>query len=210
MKTRFHIEISQLALEKYFSQNVIEKIIKANTRQDRIKFQFGHDYIHFDSSAFSEGFDYISQQTELIYESLLKGDFELAWCSLGRILHSWQDFYAHSNYVRIWLQKTPNPEPKKINYKDQEIIGSPNLRSGKNYGLFEFLALTPVISILVKPLMPSDSHAKMNLDSPNSSPAFDYAYYAAKSRTEDVIEQIINEINHLNLSEEMLNTFLGK
>jgi hypothetical protein len=210
MKTKFHIEISQMALEKYFSKNIIEKIIKANTNQDRIKFQFGHDYIHFDSSAFSEGFDYISQQTKLLYESLSKSDFDMAWRSLGRILHSWQDFYAHSNYVRIWLQKTPNPEPKNIDFKDQEIIGSPSLQSGKNYGLFEFLALLPMISILIKPLMPSDSHAKMNLDSPNSGPAFECAYFAAKSRTEYVIEQIINETKHLNLSEDKLNDFLGK
>lgn len=210
MKTKFHIELSQVVLEKYFSQKIIDKIIKANTNQDRIQNQFGHDYIHFDGNAFSEGFDYISQQTELIYKSIAEGEFELAWDSLGRILHSWQDFYAHSNYVYIWLQKTQSPEPEKIDYKEQEIINSPSLRSGKNYGIFEFLSLIPLISLLVKPLMPTDSHAKMNLDSPKSGQAFFYAYYAAKLRTEDVTEQIIHQINHLNLSEEELNTFLGK
>lgn len=210
MKTRFHIELSQVVLEKYFAQNVTDKIIKANTSQDRVQYQFGHDYIHFDGSAFIEGFDYISLQTELIFKSIEKENFELAWCSIGQILHSWQDFYAHSNYVHLWLQKTQDPEPEKIDYKDQEIISSPSLQSGKNYGIFEFLALIPLISLLVKPLMPADSHAKMNLDSLNSGPAFEYAYYAAKFRTEDVIKQIIHQINCLNLGVDKLNAFLGK
>lgn len=210
MKTRFHIEITQTVLERHFTQSPLKKIIRANIRQDRIKFQIGHDYIHFDGNAFVEGFEYISQQTKTLYKSVQKGNFEQAWISLGRILHSWQDFYAHSNYVQLWLQKTEDPDPKNVDYEDQEIIDSPYLQSGKNYGIFEFLALVPGISFLIKPLMPADSHAKMNLDSPKSGQAFEYAYFAAKLRTEDVIGQVLNLINGLNMSKDNKNSFLGK
>ena len=210
MKTKFHIEITRDVLNQYFNQDVPKNIIRSNILQDRLKNQFGHDYIHFDSNAFIEGFEYISQQEKSLYQSLSAGDLEQAWKSLGRILHSWQDFYSHSNYVHIWLKKTENPDPQKINHADPEIMRSPVLQSGKNYGIIEFIALIPGVSLFVKPFMPPDSHAKMNLDSPKSGSAFKYAYSAAKKRTDDVIGQVLHHINGMETGEEKLRTFLGK
>jgi len=210
MKTKFHIEITEKVLKPYFSDEILRKIMTSNIKQDRLKFQIGHDYIHFDGSAFSEGFEYISQQTRILYKSLEKGNIKQAWTSLGRILHSWQDFYSHSNYVYIWLQKSDKSNPCNIDHKDLEIFKSPNLKSGKNYGILEFLAMIPGLSRLIKPLMPSDSHAKMNLDSPKSGSAFDYAYHAAKLRSKDVIEQIFDYINQQNFNRETVNAFMGK
>ncbi len=210
MKTKYHIEITQEVLKKHFSQDAIEKIIKENIKQDRINFQFGHDFIHFDGSAFTEGFEYISKQMSICYTSIMDGSIESAWTSLGRILHSWQDFYSHSNYVDLWMKKNGYLEPSRIDPDDQDIINSPALRSGKNYGMIEFLAMIPFISRVIKPLMPADSHAIMNLDSPESGPAFKYTYWAAKLRTEEVIEGILANLYHQDLSREKLNAFLGK
>lgn len=210
MKTKFHIEITQNVLKKYFSQDAIKKIIRANIRQDRINYQFSHDFIHFDGSAFAEGFEYISGQMDSVYTAIVDGKVERAWASLGRILHSWQDFYSHSNYVDLWMKKTGFNEPNKVNPNDQDLINSPTLRSGKNYGITEFLAMIPILSILIKPLMPADSHAVMNLDSPKSGPLFKYAYCAAKLRTEVVIEEILDHLDRQHISREVLNSFLGK
>ena len=210
MKTKFHIQITKNVLREYFSEDTVKKIVLANIKQDRPKFQFGHDYIHFDSNAFPEGFEYISQQIRLLETSISDDEMEQAWHSLGRILHSWQDFYSHSNYVELWIQKTENPKPEEIDWDDQEIINSSNLQSGKNYGIIEFIALLPGISSLVKPFMPADSHAKMNLDGPNSGPAFGYAYIAAKMKTKEVVEQIIDRLMRQNIAAEKIRIFLGK
>jgi hypothetical protein len=210
MKTRFHIEITRNALEKYFSPNALQRIIRANILQDRIKYQFGHDYIHFDSSAFIEGFDYIFEQLTKVYESVKNNEYQPAWKSLGRILHSWQDFYSHSNYVYLWLDKTSDPKPQHIDYDDQKIFTSPVLQSGKNYGIIEFIALVPGISILVKPFMPADSHAVMNLDCLKSGQAFQFAYHAAKKRTENVVKDIIAHLENKKVDNEKIKAFLGK
>jgi len=210
MKTKYHIEITRSVLDKHFETNALEKIIQSNIKQDRLKYQIGHDYIHFDGSAFEAGFNYISQNMAMLFESIDKGEFENAWIALGRILHSWQDFYSHSNYVDLWLEKVKDPGALIIDPDDSDILNSPKMQSGKNYGIFELLALIPGISFLIKPLMPANSHAKMNLDSPKSGKRFNYAYTAAKKRTEIVIEQILKQIEHHYGRANNVKAFLDK
>jgi hypothetical protein len=210
MKSKFHREITTSVLGCHFSDAALNAIIKANIKQDRIKYQFGHDYIHFDGSAFSEGFEYShSQETEL-YNAIDIKDYKNAWVCLGRILHSWQDFYSHSNYVRLWLEKTLDGKPEMIDHDDQAIFRSPKLKSGKNYGLIEFIALLPGLSKVLTPLMPSDSHAKMNLDSPKSGSYFEFAYAAAEKRTAQVLDQIFNFMKDKKFEQDRINAFLGK
>ncbi|KUK46008.1 MAG: hypothetical protein XD73_1117 [Anaerolinea thermophila] len=210
MKTKYHVEITQNVLQEYFSQENLKKIIKANIQQDRVKNQFGHDYIHFDGSAFSEGFTYIEDQKAILLKSVEDSDFQTAWAALGRILHSWQDFYSHSNYVQLWHQTTENPSPEEIDHNDPEIFNSPKLISGKNYGIIEFFAMVPGLSRLIKPLMPADSHAKMNLDSPKSGPYFEFAFIAAQKRTKQEINVILHQLFTLDIKREAIHVYLGK
>jgi len=210
MKTKYHIEITQSVLKNYFSQEILEKIIRANIQQDRVKNQFGHDYIHFDGSAFSEGFSYIEEHEAILFRSIEDSDFETAWAALGRILHSWQDFYSHSNYVQLWRQGEGCLDAENIDHNDMEIFNSPELQSGKNYGLIEFFAMLPGLSIIIKPLMPGDSHAKMNLDSPKSGPFFNYAFAAAKKRTKHVVDALLEEMRYKSIKTELIKAFMGK
>jgi len=210
MKTKYHVEITQNVLQEYFSQENLKKIIKANIQQDRVKNQFGHDYIHFDGSAFSEGFSYVEDQKAILLKSVEDSDFQTAWAALGRILHSWQDFYSHSNYVQLWHQTTENPSPEEIDHNDPEIFNSPKLISGKNYGIIEFFAMVPGLSRLIKPLMPADSHAKMNLDSPKSGPYFEFAFIAAQKRTKQEINVILHQLFTLDIKREAIHVYLGK
>lgn len=207
MKTKYHIEITRNALQPYFSPEALGGIIKTNVLQDRIKYQFGHDYIHFDGNAFAKGFAYIASQERIIFDQIKSRDYLTARKALGRITHSWQDFYSHSNYVKLWLTKAAGGTPEEINFNDKEIITSANLKSGKNYGLCEFFALIPGISKLITPLMPDDSHAKMNLDSPASGLHFTYAYWAAYKRTCHVHEQIIIQLNKNDITIDQINAF---
>jgi hypothetical protein len=210
MKSKYHIEISNQVLDRFFSKEAIKQIIIANIKQDRPSYQFDHDYIHFDSSAFNAGFAYLAEQENILYQAIENESYPLAWTAIGRILHSWQDFYSHSNYVSLWLRDKDQPKPDEIDHDDQTILYSPYLKSGKNYGLVEFIALIPGISKLITPFMPADSHAKMNLDSPKSGTKFDYAFSAAKKRSANVVEKIINHIGDENFGQERIKAFLGK
>ena len=210
MKTKYHIEITHNALHKHFSSKALRTIIKANIHQDRIKYQFNHEYIHFDSNAFKKGFEYIALNEKIILDNVKLREYAIARKALGRVTHSWQDFYSHSNFVNLWLEKATSSSPEDINFDDYEILSSPNLQSGKNYGIIEFFALIPGISKIVIPLMPEDSHAKMNLDSPASGPNFPFAYWAAFMRTLEFYERILFKLDEHDIASDQIRAFHDK
>jgi len=210
MQTKYHIEITRRALEDHFSDKALKQIISANIRQDRIAYMLGHDHIHFDGSAFEEGFQYISSQEDLILKHIKLADFDHAREAFGRIIHSWQDFYSHSNYISLWLSKHQNSPPEAIDINDPMILNHPKFESGKNYGVIEFIAMIPGISRLIKPLMPPDSHAEMNLDAPSSGTDFAYAYWAALKQTCAVYDDIIQQLIGRNFNQNTINQFKDK
>ena len=63
------------------------------------------------------------------------------------------------------------------------MIGSPDLRSGKLYYPLELLSFIKIFRPLVLPLLPRDSHAWMNIDSPEQGFKFDYVMQASIKRT---------------------------
>lgn len=207
MQTKYHIEITRKALEGFFSEKALVTIINANIRQDRFVYQIGHDDIHFDGSAFDPGFEYLANQAQMVIGHLKQAELEPAWEAFGRHLHSWQDFYSHSNYVKLWQRDHQGDSPEEIGINDQKILNHPELKSGKNYGLVEFIALLPILSRIVKPLMPSDSHAKMNLDSPDSGKDFKFAYWAAMKQTEAAYVNIVQSLSEIDGSQNMIIRF---
>lgn len=199
MKTEYHIEITHLALEKYFSSSALNVIVAGNLKQDKLRNQIGHDYIHFDGSAFEPGFNYIAEQEQLILQYLQSADALPAWNAFGKIIHSWQDFFSHSNYVQLWSQKHPHRAPQDIEINDTEILQHPELASGKNYGPIELIATLPGLNVLLMPLMPRDSHAHMNLDAPSAGPFFEFTYWAAMMATENAYtktSELIKQVDH--------------
>src|SRR4026208_738308 len=103
MLTKYHIEILSDALADCFSSRALSAISKANVNQDSLSGQFGHDEFHFDNNAFEKSYAYIEKQRALTVSSLQKADADSAWAAFGRFLHTAQDFYAHSNYVTLWI-----------------------------------------------------------------------------------------------------------
>lgn len=209
MKSRYHLEITQKALDPYFAQDALQIILKANIGQDKIKYQFGHPYFHFDSNSFNAGFAYIETQEQQIIEGITQGNYRHAREALGRITHTWQDFYSHSNYIKLWINDHPNANPEDIDPEDPVYINHPDLISGNVYAL-DFLALVPGLSKLIKPLMPDDSHAKMNLDSPTSGPLFAFNYQTALKRTRLVYERVIALCTESQISNRQMAQFQGK
>ena len=105
MLTQYHIEIMLASLGGRFSPRALSAIIQANLHQDRIAGQVGHDEFHFDNNAFEKSYAYMEEQRALTLSSLQKGDAPSAWAAFGRMTHTAQDFYAHSNYVTLWVAR---------------------------------------------------------------------------------------------------------
>ncbi len=218
MLTQYHIEIMLNSLGDRFSPRAVSAIINANIYQDRIAGQFGHDEYHFDNNAFEKSYTYIEEQRALTVSSLNNNDARSAWSAFGRMTHTLQDFYAHSNYVTLWISRFDYgprsgaerdgqtlPAPPEIDPLDLSLIHSPDLRSGKVYYPLELLYFVKKVRPYVLPLLPRDSHAWMNLDSPAQGFKFDYAMQAARKRT-----TIEYEKTTLDFSEATCRLFLDK
>ena len=196
-----------LSLGEKFSSHALEKIIKANVNQDRLRGQIGHAEYHFDNNAFEKSYVYIEEQRALTVSSLMANDVSSAWSAFGRLTHTAQDFYAHSNYIDLWLSCQPDgaiPTPSEVNPLDPDLINTRALRSGKVY-LLELLSLTRLLKPLVMPLLPRDAHAWMNLDFPEQGSNFKYAFQAALKRTKIEFERTTQ-----NLPEDLFALFVDK
>lgn len=193
MLQSYHRQICQQALESFFGPRALEAIIAANLGQDALRNQFGHPEYHFDDNAFQAGNDYIASQRRIVLDTLQSGaDAALAWQAFGRLTHTAQDFYAHSNYIRLWANSYPAgelPEPAQVGALVPEILRHPQLQSGKVY-LWDWLAFIPGLYSLACRLLPEDSHTHMNLDHPGRGPLFPYALAAAVKRTRSEYEQL--------------------
>jgi len=208
MLPKIHAEITSLALKEHVSAAALEKIIGANIHQDRIAGQIGHDEFHFDNNAFEKSYAYIEQQHALVISSLQTSDASSAWSAFGRLTHTAQDFYAHSNYIDLWVSCQPDgalPTPAEVDPMAEDLIYSRALRSGKLYYPLEVFAFAKFLKPLVMPLIPRDSHAWMNLDSPAQGSNFVFAFHAALKRTRIEFEKTV-----MGLSKDILGIFLNK
>jgi hypothetical protein len=199
-----HEEMTREALISRVSPRALEVIISANRKQDALSGQFGHDEFHFDNSAINEGHRYINEQRGFVIASLLSPGVLTAWITFGRLIHTAQDFYSHTNYIPMWLDQYPGtpPTPPEVDPVQKDLIESPKLHSGKIYLPMDALYFVPFFRKLSLTLLPHDSHGKMNLDSPKQGPRFAYARAAAVKRTRYEFE-ILEKI----LTPEMLTKF---
>jgi hypothetical protein len=192
MLTQYHIEIMFSALKERFSARALAEVINANIYQDRIAGQFGHDEFHFDNNAFQKSYAYIEEQRALTQATLKRREVHAARAAFGRMTHTLQDFYAHSNYITLWLDRfaghTPPPS-SEVDPLDPDLIQHPDLRSGRTYYPFEFLYFLRGTRQFSLRILPHDSHAWMNLDSPAQGFKFEYAMQAAIKRTVSEFEK---------------------
>lgn len=208
MFPKIHAEILKQALSDFFSAAALEKIIQANVYQDRIAGQIGHDEYHFDNNAFEKSYAYIEEQRALVISSLQARDILSAWSAFGRLTHTAQDFYAHSNYIDLWVAIQPDgavPTTSEVDPVDEDLLYSRALRSGKLYYPLEVFGFIKLLNPIIKPLLPRDSHTWMNLDSPEQGPHFAFAYQAAVKRTKWEFEKISARV-----TDEQFTAFVNK
>lgn len=196
MQSRYHVQIIKDVTSSGFSQRAVRAVVKGNLGQDSLKGQIGHPEYHFDDSAFEKGWTYVGEQRKFLMQSLREAkNPELAWAAFGRLSHALQDFYAHSNYVSLWLKKVGgNKDPESIDPIDKTILTHPDLLSGKSYIPWDVFTFIPFIGKYFSLLMPDVSHARMNLDSPERGPLFHFAYAAALKRTQVELKDITSRL----------------
>ncbi|HEY6074226.1 MAG TPA: hypothetical protein VIV15_12770 [Anaerolineales bacterium] len=179
-----HVQLLQQALTGKVSPRALGDIISANLHQDSLRYQFGHDEFHFDNNAFAAGRAYIESQRLLIQPALQAGEAAQARAAFGRLSHTAQDFYAHTNYVDLWLNAhSAGSASSAIDPLDSEILNDPRLHSGRLYYPQEALYFIPFLRKFSLSILPPDSHAHMNLDSAGQGRGFEYAFHAALKRT---------------------------
>ena len=208
MLTEYHIEIIVEALSDSIGPRPLGMMATANIKQDQFFTGFfGHDEFHCDNNSFAKTDAYIEKQRALVVSALQNNDPVSAWRAIGRLSHSFQHFYAHSNYITLWLNrfdgKTP-PPPSEIDPVSPDLLHSPHLRSGKTYNPLELLYFIKGLRAHVLPLIPRDSHAWMNLDSPEQGFKFEYAMQAAIKRTRIEYEKTMS-----GLPKELRSLFMG-
>lgn len=204
MDKKYHSKITQSVLTPKFSRQAVETIVSSNLRQDRLGSLIFHPEYHFDNSLFEEGYAYIEQQRELILSSLKNENQVGAWQAFGRISHALQDFYSHSNYVRMWVDQHNNGQPRVdlkdllppegIDPTDEKILNGHELISGHVYIPWEAFYHIPLVGNTFRYLLPRNSHAWMNLDGPHAEPFFIYAYLAGSKRTRIELERLENTL----------------
>jgi len=184
MLIHIHKEMTSEALQDHFSSRALEIIIAANLKQDSLRGQIGHDEYHYDN-AIDKGDRYIIEQRGLVIASLLSPGILEAWIAFGRLLHTAQDFYSHTNYVTMWLDaQNGSHSPPEIDPVRKDLLRSPNLYSGKIYLPMDFIYFVPGLRSFALMLLPHNSHGHMNLDSPAQGPKFAHARAAAVKRSQ--------------------------
>ncbi len=204
-----HKEMILAALGDQFSARALERISAANVYQDRMRGQIGHAEYHFDDNAFEQSYAYIEEQRALTISALMANDVFSAWSAFGRLTHTAQDFYSHSNYIDLWLSRYPKgegafPPPPEIDPVDPDLLYTRALHSGKIY-LLDYLTFIHPLRPLILPWLPGNSHGKMNLDYPERGPKFQYAFQAAVKRTRIEFEKTTKD-----LPEDLFGLFVDK
>jgi hypothetical protein len=101
----YHAEITSKAASGVLSNEQITFVVRANMSQDIRQFE---SYVHFDNCAFLEGANHIRDEWKKIDAENDRLSQE-ALVAFGRLLHTAQDFYSHSNWIELHLEREPIP-----------------------------------------------------------------------------------------------------
>lgn len=96
-----HGMITVAALKNKLKPNCIDLVVLANRAQDSGSAEETPRY-HFDDNLICEGAIQIDSWKEELKRA--KGDSKLQMATLGKIFHSIQDFYSHSNYLEKQIE----------------------------------------------------------------------------------------------------------
>jgi hypothetical protein len=184
----YHVQLLTESVGSHFSQRALEQVIAANLGQDALPFLLGgYPEYHFDNNQIARSLAYVEAEHALIGTLAASEDAAAQRAAFGRLTHTVHDFYAHSNYVDLWLETNgglANTSPEQIDALVPQLLGHPRLMTGTFHLWFDTFYYLPGLRPFLRRLyVRPGSHEAMNLDSPQQGPKFDYAMVAARQRT---------------------------
>ena len=212
MDSQYHIQLLTEAVGQHFSPPAMQQIIAANLGQDELRYQLGaYPHFHFDNNQIARGLAYVDEEHARIGALVASGRTAEQRAAFGRLTHAVHDFYAHSNYVDLWLEYNgglAKSHVDQINGLDPTLLNDPKLYTGSFLLWFDTLYYVPGIRTLLRRLyLRPHSHEAMNLDSPKQGPRFAYAMVAAHQRTVYEFERAANTLRAAG-GEAALHRFL--
>lgn len=209
MEAQYHRQMIHQALAPHFAPADLETIIQANLGQDSLRGLLNPLY-HFDNSLFAPCEAYVAQQRQTaVIACTQQQNRPAALQAFGRLLHGRQDFYAHSNWVSLWVAAQGGPancHPADIPIcPDSTAV--PGLISGRAAIPLYLLYRIPLFGRLLRRLyFPPDTHDAMNLDDPGRGPLFPFALAAATKHTQAELDLLLAEL-HAAGGETAVNFF---
>jgi hypothetical protein len=100
----YHHEITERACPPTISKDNLNKILAANAAIDLDQF---HSEVHFDNCTFDLGVERIDNLWQLIQNEDI--DMPQRYATFGTMIHTVQDFYAHSNWIELNEGEDPVP-----------------------------------------------------------------------------------------------------
>jgi hypothetical protein len=189
MLSRYHVEMTTQAIGAFFTPASLREITRANVGQDSLPSMFGVDaHRHVCDCTVSDSFDYINEEHAFIAElAQTPGHESIQRAALGRLLHTVQDFYAHTNYITLWLAEKGSAErvdATGMDGLDPHILTHPSLQIAQWLTWREPFYYVPGVGHLLRWFwLPAQSHEAINLDSPSRGSHFHLATAVACQRT---------------------------
>ena len=81
----------------------IDEITDSNKDTDTNGATKSRAAMHFDAEAFASGQDQLIRNRKLAEKAILDGNYAMARRFVGKLLHTLQDFYSHSNWVEMGM-----------------------------------------------------------------------------------------------------------
>jgi hypothetical protein len=205
MDSQYHIQLLTETLGSYFSAGALAEVIAANLGQDALRYQLGaYPHFHFDNNEIARSLAYVDEEHARIGvlagtpPSGVNDNATEQRAAFGRLTHAVHDFYAHSNYVDLWLAANgglAQTAAHEIDGLDPSLLHHPQLFTASFRLWFDTLYYIPGFRRTLRRLyLRPDSHEAMNLDSPSQGPKFDYAMVAAKQRTVLEYKRVLNAL----------------
>jgi hypothetical protein len=189
MLSQYHIEITKRSLGPYFTPATLQEIVGANIGQDSLLSLFGVEpHRHVCDCTLTQSLAYVEDEHARIAElSQTPGGEREQRAAFGRLLHTVQDFYAHTNYIALWLAETGGAEridTATINGLDPQILAHPALRIAQWVAWRDPFYYLPVVGNVMRRFwLPEASHEAIHLDSPDRGSLFPLALAVACQHT---------------------------
>lgn len=209
MDGKYHVSMTTEAIGVHFSSSALKEIIKANLSQDALYNLAGlKPYLHYDASLFDEANAYVESERTIV---LTAKNPTFQRQAFGRMLHTVQDFYAHSTYVRLWLAQNGGAEKAQVQEIEpmvSDILMHPDLMSGDFRLAFDIFYHIPLVKKLARWIyIRPRSHEELNLDGPRCGAAFGFAEAAAVKRTRLEYEDLMGRLRETR-GEDAVQRFL--